>query len=117
MYLIYGIIENMPPYYQPGKFRKKMARLEKERVESLKELRERIATKPKRQAAVFCLRIGKDVAMLREGLKITQVKLGGLVGTSQGAIGRIESGRHNLTVKNLEKIAKALGKKLLVNFE
>lgn len=46
--------------------------------------------------------------------KLTQAALAKKIGTKQTAIARLESGTYNPTVKQLEKIAKALDSTLLI---
>lgn len=46
----------------------------------------------------------------------TQVEFARLIGTSQQDYQRLEKSRSNPTIKTLEKIAKANGKRLVVNF-
>ena len=57
-----------------------------------------------------CFELGRRIAELRTKARLPQVKLGELVGTTQSVIARIESGRHNLTIKKIEAISKALGR-------
>ena len=107
----------MPSYYQPGKFRKKMERLEEqERKAFLAELG-KTKNKPKPLIDELCASIGRDLAKFRREAGMTQLKLAEIIKTSQSAIGRIESGRHNLTVKNLKRIAKVFKKDLKINIE
>lgn len=107
----------MPSYYQSHKFKNKLAEQKRERAAHQEKLRREIANRPKRQLNEICLQIGKEIRRLRLRMGMSQVKLAGLVGTSQAAIGRIESGRHNPTVKNIEKIAKIFGGKLKMEIE
>jgi len=46
--------------------------------------------------------------------KLTQAALAKKVGTQQAAIARLESGSYNPTIKQLERIAKALEVKLVI---
>lgn len=48
---------------------------------------------------------------------MTQESLAKKIGTKQSAIARIESGRANPSVSFLQKLAEALGKKLIIRFE
>ncbi len=107
----------MPSYYDPGKFRRRMAALGKERLALQKKLKATATNRPKTSPKEICVRIGKEIKKLRIQKGLTQIKLAALTETSQAAIGRIESGRHNLTVKNLEKIAKALDQNIKIDFE
>ena len=50
-------------------------------------------------------------------LNITQEELAGRMGTSASAISRIESGQHVTSVRSLERLARALGARLVVGFE
>ena len=109
---IYVILENMPSYYQPYKFKKKLERRERESARINEELRKKILAERKPVPDELLAGIGKKIAGLRIAAGLTQKKLGELAGTYQSAIGRIELGRENLTIKNLRKIAKILGKKL-----
>ncbi|OGM31391.1 transcriptional regulator [Candidatus Woesebacteria bacterium RIFCSPHIGHO2_01_FULL_44_10] len=53
-------------------------------------------------------------ARLKKGL--TQKELAQKIGTKQSAIARIEAGNVNPTVSFLEKVAQALGQKLVIEF-
>ena len=48
---------------------------------------------------------------------LTQKDLAKKLGTKQSAIARLESGNYNPTLEFLQKTAKALGTKLVINFE
>jgi ribosome-binding protein aMBF1 (putative translation factor) len=48
---------------------------------------------------------------------LSQEELARLVGTSHSAISRIESGRHKTSVDTLQRIAQALGLRLVLGFE
>lgn len=54
---------------------------------------------------------------IRSKKRMTQKELAKNMGTKQSAIARLESGNYNPTLEFLQKTAKALGKKLVVNFE
>ena len=54
-------------------------------------------------------------ARTRKG--VTQEKLAQKMGTKQSAIARLESGNTNPSIGFLQKLAEALGKKLVVRFE
>jgi DNA-binding XRE family transcriptional regulator len=54
---------------------------------------------------------------LRAEKGLTQRDLATLIGARQSAIARLESGRHNPSVKLLGRIAAATGKKLFIRFE
>ena len=53
-------------------------------------------------------RFGKKVEVLREGKGWTQEKLGKKAGLHRTYIGSIERGERNVSLINVEKIAKAL---------
>jgi len=54
---------------------------------------------------------------LRKGQKITQTKLAKVTGIPQPNITRFESDDSNPTLEMLVKMAAALGKKVVINFE
>jgi putative transcriptional regulator len=57
------------------------------------------------------------IAELREQKGLSQQQLAKLMGTSQQAISRIESGEYDgFTLKTLEKIAEATGMRVKVEF-
>ena len=53
----------------------------------------------------------------RAALGLSQQELAERVGTSHSAISRIESGRHKTSVETLQRIAEALGVRLVLGFE
>lgn len=57
--------------------------------------------------------LGKLIESLREARGLTQAELAKSMETSQSAIARIEAGKQNLTLKEIDKLSKALGKKIL----
>ncbi len=57
------------------------------------------------------------IAKLREEKGLSQQQLAKLMGTSQQAVSRIESGEYEgFTLKTLEKIAEATGTKVKIEF-
>ena len=63
------------------------------------------------------LRASMEITRIRERAGLTQSELATLIGTTQSAISRAESGDYDgHTVKLLGKIARALGVKLVVKF-
>jgi len=63
------------------------------------------------------LTLAMKIAKLREKKGLSQQQLAKLMGTSQQAISRIESGEYQgFTLKTLEKIAKATGTRLKIEF-
>jgi transcriptional regulator with XRE-family HTH domain len=53
----------------------------------------------------------------RASLGLSQQELARRVGTSHSAISRIESGRHKTSVSTLQRVAEALGLRLVLGFE
>jgi ribosome-binding protein aMBF1 (putative translation factor) len=61
--------------------------------------------------------IARLVIQHRAALGLSQQDLARRVGTSHSAISRIESGRHKSSVGTLQRIAEALGLRLVLGFE
>jgi transcriptional regulator with XRE-family HTH domain len=68
------------------------------------------------QAAQF-EELTRVVIKHRGALGISQEELARRVGTSHSAISRIESGRHKTSVETLQRLAHALGVRLVIGFE
>jgi len=63
------------------------------------------------------LKLAMRIAELREQKGLSQQELAKLMGTSQQAISRIESGEYEgFTLKTLEKIAEATGMRVKIEF-
>jgi DNA-binding XRE family transcriptional regulator len=63
------------------------------------------------------LKLAMKIAALREQKGLSQQELAKLMGTSQQAISRIESGEYEgFTLKTLEKVAEATGMKVKIDF-
>lgn len=63
------------------------------------------------------LKLAMKIAELRSQKGLTQQELAKLMGTSQQAISRIESGAYEgFTLKTLEKIAEATGMRVKIEF-
>ena len=63
------------------------------------------------------LKLAMKIAELREKKGLSQQQLAKLMGTSQQAISRIESGEYEgFTLKTLEKIADATGMRVKIEF-
>ena len=53
--------------------------------------------------------VGKQIKYYRELLNMSQQDLGNLSGFRRSYIGSVERGERNITIDNLERIAKGLG--------
>ncbi len=62
-------------------------------------------------------RIGQLIKDRRKDKGITQAQLGKIVDTKQSNIALYESGARPISIRKLESICKALGKKLKITFE
>lgn len=63
------------------------------------------------------LKLAIKIAKLREKKGLSQQQMAKLMGTSQQAVSRIESGEYEgFTLKTLEKIAEATGTKVKIEF-
>lgn len=81
--------------------------------EDLKDPEFKAYYQKERQALILAMKIAK----LREKKGLTQQELAKLMGTSQQAISRIESGDYEgFTLKTLEKIAEATGTRVKIEF-
>ncbi len=81
--------------------------------EDMKDPEFAIHYKEERQALMLAIKI----AELREKKGLSQQQLAKLMGTSQQAISRIESGEYEgFTLKTLEKIAAATGMRIKIEF-
>lgn len=81
--------------------------------EELKDTEFRAHYKEERQA----LKLAMKIAKLREKKGLSQQQLAKMMGTSQQAISRIESGEYEgFTLKTLEKLAEATGTQLKIEF-
>jgi DNA-binding XRE family transcriptional regulator len=92
-----------------GKVRTFKSRLREE----LKDPEFRAHYQEERQALILAMKIAK----LREKKGLSQQQMANLMGTSQQAISRIESGDYEgFTLKTLEKIAGATGTRVKIEF-
>ena len=81
--------------------------------EDLKDPEFRVHYQEERQAFILAMKITK----LREKKGLSQQQMAKLMGTSQQAISRIESGDYEgFTLKTLEKIAGATGTRVKIEF-
>lgn len=92
-----------------GKVRTFQSRLQ----EDIQDLEFKTHYQEERQA----LKLAMKIAELREKKGLSQQQLAQLMGTSQQAISRIESGEYEgFTLKTLEKIAEATGMRVIIEF-
>ena len=61
--------------------------------------------------------VARVVIRRRAALGISQKELARRVGTSHSAISRLESGRHKASLDTLQRVATALGLRLVLGFE
>jgi len=81
--------------------------------EELKDPEFKAHYEEERQALILAIKIVK----LREQKGLSQQQLAKLMGTSQQAISRIESGEYEgFTLKTLERLAEATGTRLKIEF-
>jgi len=94
--------------------KKEKARTFRSRLrEDLKDPEFKAHYEEEKQALMLAIKI----AELRENKGLSQQQLAKLMGTSQQAISRIESGEYEgFTLKTLEKIAGATGMKVKIGF-
>lgn len=62
-------------------------------------------------------KLARLVIKHRAALGISQQGLARRIGTSHSAVSRIESGRHKTSVATLQRVAEALGVRLVLGFE
>jgi len=62
------------------------------------------------------LEVAYTLLQLRKKQKMSQAQLAKQIGTTQSNLARIEAGNQNLTIQMMHRIAKALGKELVVKF-
>ena len=63
------------------------------------------------------VRVAIDIAKARERARLTQSQLAKAIGTTQSVISRIERADQNLTLETLSKIAGALQRHLVIQFQ
>ena len=61
--------------------------------------------------------VGFNIRRIREELDLSQEELAALAGLHRAYVGQIERGEKNIGLKNLEKIAKALGVTMYLLFQ
>ena len=93
--------------------RKKVRTFRSRLREDLKDSEFKTHYQEERQA----LKLAMKITTLREKKGLSQQQMAKLMGTSQQAISRIESGEYEgFTLKTLEKIAEATGTKVKIEF-
>ena len=91
----------------------KVRTFKKRLSEDLKDPEFRAHYQEERQALMLAMKIAK----LREKKGLSQQQMAKLMGTSQQAISRIESGDYEgFTLKTLQKIAEATGTRVKIEF-
>ena len=60
--------------------------------------------------------VSLEIAKLRGSYDMTQTAFAELVGIPQSTVARLESGRHNPSVRVLKQLAKATGTELVIEF-
>jgi transcriptional regulator with XRE-family HTH domain len=61
------------------------------------------------EAAALLQKLGRQVAAVRRSRKLSQERFAEQIGISAGYLRRIETGRENLTVESIAKLATGLG--------
>ena len=82
-------------------------------------LKEKYPTKEKRtqlNERFQRLNLGYEIYLARKKKRFTQTELAKRIKTTQSVIARIEKGDQNLTTDTLNQIAKALNKRLMIEF-
>lgn len=64
----------------------------------------------------LCEEIGKKIIAIRHEQNLSQKELAEKIGISQQLVSRIEKGRENVSLSTLTNLARALGKKIEINF-
>ena len=89
--------------------------------QSAQEARRRRARSPEYQAEAARLAPYEALARLvikhRLERNLTQRELADRMGTSHSAISRIESGQHPTSLRTMQRLAEALGARLVIGFE
>lgn len=85
------------------------------------ELRTEWARDPKRRAALLHefphRKLSDEIVALRVRYELTQAELATRMRTSQSVVARLESGKHAVTLKTLDRLAQALGVEWKIVFE
>lgn len=62
------------------------------------------------------IEVAYEILQLRKKRGVSQLELAKKIGTTQGNIARIETGKQNLSISLLSRIGKALDKELIVKY-
>jgi len=82
-----------------------------------KRARANVAYRVEQRRVATFEELARLVIKHRGTLRISQKELARRVGTSHSAISRLESGRHKTSVETLQRVAEALGVRLVLGFE
>ncbi len=95
-------------------------RLKKTRAVSLDEVFAKSEKDPRWDAAYaeadLEVRVSLQIAKARKNAGLNQKELAEAIGSAQSGISRIEHGEQNLTLAMLQRIAKAVGQQVIVEF-
>ncbi len=65
----------------------------------------------------ICYELALLIQSTRKKLKISQKDLAKITGLQQSSISKIESGKYNLSIMQLKRIADGLGKRIIIRLE
>ena len=80
--------------------------------EYFKENLSKIVFEEEQHSSDLTIELGKLIKVARKRKKISQIRLSALSGISQSNISKIESGKYNMSIKQLERLLIALNIKL-----
>lgn len=114
-------------YWPAIKRRMRKDRWNEPRIIFWQAIYEKLAEKYRKKGIIFRARpiisgvplydgIGKQISNVRKELGLSQEELAKKIGVSQQLISRIEKGRENVSLSTLNTIAKALNRRVEVNF-
>jgi DNA-binding XRE family transcriptional regulator len=114
-------------YWQSIKHQMRKDKWSQPRIIFWQAIFEQLKEKYKKRGVVFkketlpargglCEEIGKKIISIRYEQNLSQKALAGKIGISQQLVSRIEKGRENVSLSTLTKLARALGKKIEINF-
>ncbi len=117
-YMLYQKYNKMPSYAQGSRRIREFARnIEKQRNKRVldRAVGEAIRKEAAGRRASLSGITGEKIAQARKALGFTQKRLAKAAHTSQSVVARIEKGRHNLSIKKLELLVRALEKNLYID--